>query len=158
MPKASKRARSKQAIQPQYFIFEIGETQPTYILSVDHDRYRKSSYREHAGIEFQAVCVFPKKLAGRPVSFNLAGERGCLTPEAFQRDSSWKPRCVGSLEVKPDHGNFYTSVPHESLSFLATLFLHRDARFVVLYGEPLTRGKSLCSSVQLEKIVNLEDY
>ena len=156
--KASKHARSKRVAQPQYFIFEIGEMQPTYILSVDHDRYRKSSYREYAGIEFQAVCVFPNKLSGRSVSFNFAGERGCLTPEAFERDLSWKPRCVGALEIKPDRGHFYTNVPHESLTFLAALFLHREARFVILYGEPLTRGKSLCSSVQLEKMVNLEDY
>lgn len=40
MPKVSKRARPKQVMPPQYFIFEIGEMRPTYILSVDHDRYR----------------------------------------------------------------------------------------------------------------------
>jgi len=158
MPKASKRARSKQTVQPQYFIFDIGEIRPTYILSVDHDRYRESSYSEHAGIEFQAVCVFPKRLTGRSVLFNLAGQRGCLTPEAFKRDSSWKPRCVGALEIRPDRGLFYSAVPHESLPFLTTLFVHGEVRFVVLYGEPLSRGKSLCSSVQLEKAVNLEDY
>lgn len=40
MPKVSKRARPKQVMSLQYFIFEIGEMRPTYILSVDPDRYR----------------------------------------------------------------------------------------------------------------------
>lgn len=158
MPKASKRARSRQVMPPEYFIFEIGEMQPTYILSVDHDRYRENSYSEHTGIEFQAACMFPNKLAGRSVVFNLAGERGFLQPEAFKRDSSWKPRCVGALEIKPDRGMFYSAVPYESLPFLTTLFAHREVRYVVLYGEPMSRGKSLCVSMQLEKSVSLEDY
>jgi len=158
MAKASKRARSRQITQPHYFIFEIGEMRPTYILSVDHDRYRKHSYSEHAGIEFDGNCVFPKNLEGRSVSFILAGQRDFLTPEAFKQDQSWKSRCVGALEVKPDRAAFYAAVPHESLPFLATLFTRREARYALLYGEPLSRGKSLCVSMQLEKSVNLEDY
>lgn len=158
MPKASKRGRRKEAAMPEYFIFEIGDAKPHYSLSVDHDKYRAASYREFAGLDFQASCMFPPKLAGRAVSFSLMGERNCLIPEAFKRDSSWKPRCVGALEIRPDRGDFYANVPHESLSFLTALFVRREARFVVLYGEPLSRGKSLCTSMHLEKTINLEDY
>lgn len=158
MARTSKRVRTKRQTTPQYFIFEIAEWQPTYILSVNHDRYRDSAYREHAGIELQASCIFPRNLAGRVARFNIAGQRDCLMPEVFKRDSSWTPRCVGALELKPSQGHFYTSVPHESLPFLTTLFSHGAIRFVVLYGASMSRGRSLCSSFQLERAVNLEDY
>jgi hypothetical protein len=143
---------------PEYFIFEIGEMKPNYIFAVDHDKYREASYREFAGIDFEATCIFPKKLSGRPVSFGLMGQRDHMVPEAFKRDSSWKPRCVGSLDIGPRDGNYSMNVPYESLAFLATMFVSREARFVVLYGEPLSRGKSLCSTFHLEKEINLDDY
>lgn len=158
MPKVAKPGRAKKQSVPEYFIFEVGEMKPHYLFSIDHDKYRKASYREFAGIDLDTVCVFPKKLAGRPVSFSLMGERDHMAPEAFKQDSSWKPRCVGALEIGPQNGNFYMNVPHESLSYLTAVFVSREAKYIVLYGEPLSRGKSLCSTLHLEKTISLDDY
>ena len=158
MPKAIKRVRRGKEKSPQYFIFEIAELKPTYILAIDNDRYRESAYRESAGLEFKGTCVFPKPLSGRSADFYIAGRRDCLTPEAFKNDETWSPRCIGELELSPDRGHFYTCVPHESLSFLSSLFIGGVARFVLLHGAPMSRGRSLCASMQLVNAVDLEYY
>lgn len=140
------------------FIFEIRGCAPTYILSVNSARYRDTALSEHLGVDIAAECIFPEKLAGRTAMITLAARRDSLTPEAFKEDSDWVPNCIGALELAPGRGRFYTDVPHESFGVLTTLLAQRLLRFVVLYGSPLKRGRSLCSSMQIEHAINLEDY
>ena len=158
MPQPTKK-RGRPRTQPmECYVFEIGEWKPSYILSVNRQRDRTGAFYEHIDIEIQTLCIYPKKLAGRSAQFTLSGQRNCLTPTAYQRDPDWIPNCVGLLELPPTRGRFYTAVPHESLSALITPLIHRLFHFVLLFGPPLSRGASLCSSMQFEQTVDLEDY
>ena len=158
MPKSAKKAKKEVVPAPGYFIFEIKEWEPTYSLSVNYDKFRDTAYREHVGLDIDAVCVFPPPLAGRETRFNLAAERNCLTPEIFKQDSDWKPRCVGLLDLPPANGRFYLSVPHESISVVITALAHGLFRYVETYGPPLKRSKSLCSEFRFVQSVDLEEY
>ena len=140
------------------YVFEIVRWEPTYSLSVDQSRDRTGPFSEHAIIEIYATCLLPRKLAGRTIQLSLAGRRDILSPPVYRHDPEWIPHCVGLLELRPSGGSFYASVPHDSLPFLLESLAHRMCRYVLLYGPPLSRGKSLCTSLELERSVDLEDY
>lgn len=140
------------------YIFRIDAWKPGYIFSVDSSTHRAGPYSEHLGLEVDATCVFPGKLTGREVQISLAGRRDCLSPFAYQQDVEWVPRCIGALEFPPSGGKFYTSVPHDSVAALTVSLAHHMYRYILLYGPPLSRGRSLCFSMQFEKSVNLDDY
>lgn len=152
------RDNNKRTLSSDVYIFQIAGLRPSYILSVNAGKYRETAFSEHMGIDIDAKCVFPEKLVGRTATITLAARRDSLTPEAFKEDSDWIPNCIGALELTTEGGRFYTDVPHESFGALATSLLQGLLRFVVLYGPPLKRGRTLCSSMQLEHSVNLEDY
>jgi len=156
MRKPKRKGREPEVVEA--FILEIGELRPSYLLSVNSHKYRETAFSEHMGIDIDAKCVFPEKLVGRTATITLAARRDSLTPEAFKEDSDWIPNCIGALELTAEGGRFYTDVPHESFGALATSLAQGLLRFVVLYGTPLKRGRTLCSSMQLEHSVNLEDY
>jgi hypothetical protein len=152
-----KTKRRKQKIS-ESFIFEIVRWSPSYFFSVDSNKHRDGPYNEHAGIEIEATCIFPETLKGRSAQFEIAGSRDCLTPWSYKNDPDWVPRCVGELVLHPTRGRFYTSVPHDSLPFVLTAFAHDLFRYVLVYGPPLNRSKSLCSSFHLMQSVDLEEY
>lgn len=158
MPQGAEKRRKQPTPSMQHFIFEIKEWKPSYLFSIDHSRYRDGPFSEHVGIELEASCIFPEDLVARNVMFHVAGKRDCLEPEILRHDPDWKPRCVGLLELPPERGTFLTSVPHESLAVLLIALAHGLLRFILLYGPPLSRRKSLCSSIEWASSVNLEDY
>ncbi len=158
MPQSAKKRRKPRYEPVESYVFEIVRWEPSYGFSVDQNRDREGPYREHTILEIQTSCIYPKKLAGRATHFSLSGRRGCLVPPVYRHDPEWVPRCVGMLELPPSGGRFYTSVPHDSLPALITPLVHRLYRYILLFGPPLSRGKSLCFSMQLERTVDLEDY
>lgn len=158
MPRAKSRRRKSAAPEFQTYLFEVKEWEPTYSLSVNHDRREDKPYSEHVTIHFVAPCIFPLPLAGRLIDFHFFGERDHMRPLIFQRDPDWRPLCVGSLEFRPEQGNFYSSVPLENLPFILTAFAHGKFRFVSLWGPTLKRNKSLCTSMSFEQSVNLDEY
>jgi len=158
MTRSAKKSGKRQPLEMQHFIFEIKEWVPCYSLSVNHDKFRETAFREHVGIDLNAVCVFPQSLAGRSVELYVVGDRHCLKPAILQDDPGWRPRCVGALEWSPSRSNFYVGVPHESVPVITTALAHGLFRYVETYGPPLKRSKSLCSEFRFLQTVNLEEY
>ena len=158
MPRSIGKRRKPRYEPSEIYIFEIARWEPTYGLSVDPSRDRAGPYSEHAILEIQATCILPRKLAGRTAQFSLAGQRDFLSPPDYKHDPKWTPRCIGLLELPPSGGRFYALVPHDSLPMLMASLALRMCRYILLFGPPLSRGKSLCTSLQLERSVDLEDY
>lgn len=158
MPSARVNKRKPVRETAECYIFQIDAWKPGYIFSVDSSTHRAGPYSEHLGLELDATCIFPEKLAGRAIQISLAGRRDCLSPFAYQQDEEWVPRCIGALEFPPSGGRFYTSVPHDSITALTLSLAHQMYRYILLYGPPLGRRKSLCSSMQFERTVDLDDY
>jgi hypothetical protein len=140
------------------YIFEIADFRPSYSLSVEHRKYEKRPWWEHTEIEFDSRCIFPEKLAGRTATFDLVADRNFWTPYAWQKDKDWRPACVGCLELSPSHGRFYCPIAFDSLPGLLTAMAHGLYRYVLVYGPPLKRGKSLCNNLQFMRTVDLDDY
>jgi hypothetical protein len=158
MPSTKTKKSEPRPETPECFIFEIGAWEPGYIFSVDSGKHRSAPYSEHVLLEIDATCVFPEKLAGREIRVSISGQRDCLNPFAYRQDKDWVPRCIGLLELPPAGGRFYTSVPHDSIAALTVSLAHRMYRYILLYGPPLGRSKSLCSSMQFERTVDFENY
>jgi hypothetical protein len=142
----------------QTFIFEINEWEPDYLLSVNHDRHRDGPYSEYVNIKMTAPCIFPEQLAGRVAQVHIMGQRKFLDPEIYRRDRDWKPLCVAGLHLPPSSGEFYLAVPLENMPFLLTAFTHGLFRFISLWGPPLKRSNSLCTTVNFMRTVDLSDY
>jgi hypothetical protein len=158
MARTATRVKVPQAPPSETFVFEIGAWKPSYSLSVDRNKDRDGPYSEHVGIEIETSCVFPKKLSGRPLVFNIWGKRDCLSPQILQSNPDWVPNCVGLLALPPTSGRFYTALPNDSLGIVTTCLAHGLYRFIILYGPPLKWGKSPCSSMQWEQTFNPDDF
>jgi hypothetical protein len=155
-PKPVKRSR-RETPSHQSYVFEIGAWEPSYLLSVNFDRYMDEAYNEYVIIKFAGVCIHPETLRGRTVEFHLAARRDMLVPEALRRNPDWRPLCVGSLELGRSSGRFSFSVPSQSMPSILTAFTHSMYRFVYLWGPTLKRGKSLCTSVHLLRSIDPDD-
>jgi hypothetical protein len=142
----------------EHFIFEISSFEHRYSVLVNPQGYEEPPYWEHSTIRIPTVCVFPAKLAGRDVLFDVAARRDFWTPYEWRKDPNWRPRCVGQLELPLAGGRFYSSIPQESMAAFLTAMTHGLFRFILLYGPPLTRGKSLCGSMSFERAVDLDEY
>jgi len=156
-PKKKKPGRPRQP-EPSSFLFEIKDWEPSYILSINHDRFFGGPYREYMHIDFDALCLRPVKYQGQIIRFTFAGERDRLELEISKRNSDWRPICIGSLELQKEGGAFYASVPHDSMGFLMDAIARGMLRFVHLWGGQLKRGKCLNTSLTMMKSVNPDDY
>jgi hypothetical protein len=152
------KSRSSCVQEMQTYIFEIDAWEPEYIWSLNQDKMRDCSYREFLTLHLSTTCIFPAKLADRKALFVLMADRDGINRTAFQRDTDWKPRCIGVLSLRPNDGNFYTRVPHDDYAPLLTALAHGLFRFADLYGPSLRYGTSECSSFCLAQSVNLDDY
>ena len=81
-----------------------------------------------------------------------------MHPAIMNREPDWRPNCVGALALPPSGGDFYLTVPLENMAFLLTAFAQGMFRYISLWGPQLSRGKSLCTSVQLLPTIDLNDY
>lgn len=157
MPKAKKKSpRAKE--MPEYFIFEIDAWEPYYMFSINTDKYIEDSYSENAGLEMKTHCVFPEKLNGREATIRLASKRDGLVCAWEKNLPDMKLKGIGELELSPGYGRFYSSIPHESLGFLSSSLGDGKFRFILFYGPPLKRNRSLCVSMEFKRDVNLEEY
>ncbi len=154
----AKRARKVRQSLPEHFIFEITDFAPKYTFGVNHFRYRDEPWWEHIEVEVATACIFPPKVAGRPALFKLVGQRDVWTPFEWQQDKNWRPLCVGVLELPPSGGRFYASIPNDSMTPLSAALAQGLFRYALLYGPPLSRGKSPCQSIDFKQSVDLEDY
>ena len=155
MPRAKTRKRVR--IEMQSFVFEIKDWRPSYLLSVNHDRYRPGLYSEYVTIEFESTCVFPPALAGRPLRSHVGADRDFLEPSILRIQPDFKPRCVGLLDLPPTGGRFDFAVPFETMGMLLPGFAHGHYRYLSLWGPVLKRGKSLCTTLHLERSVDLDE-
>jgi hypothetical protein len=60
--------------------------------------------------------------------------------------------------LPPTAGRFYASIPHDSLAGFMTAMAHGLYRYILLYGPPLVRGKSLCNSLDFKRTIDVDDY
>lgn len=153
-----KKVQSASDDRREYFIFEIGNWRPTFSIGVDYDKCCSSPFREHAGIELEAVAVFPARVVGRTVTVSIMGERDWFMPASFRLDPKWKPLGIASLEFTLEDGHLYASVPHESLPFLASCIAHQGFRFVSAWGPPLKRNRSVSLEFRLMNSFDPEEY
>lgn len=151
------KAKSPQPAT-ESFAFEITDFEPSYMLSVNHRAYEEKPLWEHTSVVMTAVCLLPKKVAGRTARFELVAERDAWTPTSWQRDHDWRPAGVGLLELPPPRGSFYAAIPFESMPTLMTALAHGLYRYILLHGPELKRGKSLCGSFHLMRAIDLDDY
>ncbi len=158
MTRMTKRRRKTPKEENQTYIFEIVAWQPEYLLSVDYDRYRRGPYHEYADIGLSTSCVHPKNWAGRPAQIVIMGEENFMMPEALKRDPDWTPNCVAAIYLPPANGDFALSVPMERLPFLMTAFSVGMFRYLLLWGPPLKRSRSMCTSVHFERTVDFTEY
>jgi len=112
-----KLRRRKHGARKQFamesFVFEIVDCAPAYSLSICFNRY-DGPYREFAHVTLFCRCVFPNMLSGTETEIVMIGVRGCLEPDCWKADPSWKPRCVGQLEVRASRGRFYGGASRQS--------------------------------------------
>jgi hypothetical protein len=146
----------RKAVTMGYFVFEIVNCAPTYSLNVAFSA-NEGPYREFAHLTLCCRCVFPKQLSGVETEIELVGDRDCLEPECWKADPRWKPRCIGELEVRASRGRFYAGIPYDILTFLLVSIRQGDVRMIYLWGPPLYRGKTLCSSIRFERDLNEDD-
>ena len=153
-------ARRPRKPKPTYemYIFEIRDFEPSYRLSVNHTKLDHAPYHEHVSVTFQAVCIHPPKVAGRTARFDLVAERNVFEPWAWKEDNDWRPRCVGLLELPPSGGRFYVAMPNDSLSWVLAALGQGAFHYVSLWGPALSRGKSLCQSVEFHQTIDLSEY
>lgn len=140
------------------FIFSIDEFELRYALSVNHRKHTDEAYWEHVEIGLTARCTLPAKVAGRGVEFTLVGQRDFLEPYEWLQDSNWRAGGIGVLELNPDRGRFYAAIPHDSVAHVSSSISTGQFRFIILDGQRLVRGKSLCQSIGFRHDVNLDDY
>jgi hypothetical protein len=155
IPRRRKPVARKEIVM-ESFVFEIVDCAPIYSLSVAFSA-KEGPYSEFAHLTLSCRCVFPKKLSGVETEIVVIGDRDCLEPECWKADPRWKPRCIGQLEVRASRGRFNAGVPHESLVFLLVSIRQGDVRMIHLWGPPLYRGKSLCSSIRFAREFNEDD-
>jgi hypothetical protein len=147
---------ARKAVAMESFVFEIVNSAPTYSLNVAFSA-NEGPYREFAHLTLSCRCVFPKQLSGIETKVIVIGDRDCLEPECWKADPRWRPRCVGQLEVRASRGRFYAGIPYDSLTFLLLSIRQGDVRMIYLWGPPLYRGKSLCTSIRFERDFNEDD-
>lgn len=151
-------SRRKTPPEMESYIFELRSWQPKYLLAVDRDRYTESAHSEYAHLAFEGECVHPLVHAGRVAGFTLASRRDFMAPTHSKKDLDWKPNGLGVLELSKSRAEFYTGVPHETLVFLMNGLALNLFRYALVFGPPLKRGKSLCTTFEFLRDVNLEDY
>ena len=142
----------------QTYIFEIVDWEPSYLLSLNSGKHDDRLYWESLGVRISAKCVFPTKYAGLPSEIHLFGDRNMLNPEILKYDKEWKPRCVGSLRVEAAEMHYDAALPHDLMPSLLAMLRAERSRYVLLHGETVRRGKSLCRSFEIQRAVNLDDY
>lgn len=158
MPLAGKKRGRPRKLEMLTYIFEFRDVEPSYLLSINHEKYADAPYSEYASINVKASCIHPDNLAGRQLGLDITGRRDFLSPEVFKREPCWRPRCVGALRLPPSGGEFYLPLPQDSLPFIQAAILHKEFRFLSLWGPPLRWGKSLCTSARLLRSVDLSEY
>ncbi len=158
MPRAAKKSKKPSPIQMQHYGFEITAWEPSYSLSVNHDRRLERLYNEYAGIEISGACILPTKLKGRTARITIMGDRDHTKSVSLENDPSWRPRSIGGLEFRPSGGEFYMMVPLDHLLFLFSAIERGMFRYILLWGPEMVRSRSLCKSVQLLKEVNPDEY
>lgn len=158
MPPTTKRRGRPPKEERLTFIFEIASWQPEYLLSIDYDRYRLRPYNEYAHIRLSTVCIHPQKWAGRKARITVMGAENFMTPEVLKRNPEWIPNCVAAIDLPPSNGDFSLAVPMERLPFLMTAFSAGMFRYLLLWGPPLKRSRSMCSSAHFERTVDLSEY
>jgi hypothetical protein len=154
----ARKAAKPKPVMPVHYVFEIAGFEPTYMLSVNPRRDDDKPWWEHLSLEFATVCRLPERLAERPATFQLVADREFWTPYAWRRDHDWRPLGVGLLEISPMAGRFYASIPNDSMPTFMTAMAHGLYRYVLLYGPPLKRGKSLCTSLDFRRAIDFDDY
>jgi hypothetical protein len=140
------------------FLFEIAEWHPEYAFSVGHDRFDEGPYSEHVDIEIKAICIAPKRWAGRSATFDLIGQRELMNRERYRHDPDWRPSGIAILDLRPRSGSFYVFIPYEALTFLLTGFAAGLFRYIDLWGPELKRSRSHCRSMRLLRAIDPEEY
>jgi hypothetical protein len=153
-------AQRRRKLKPTYemYIFEIRTFAPSYSLSVNRMKFDHSPYREHVSVTFEGVCIHPKRMIGRVTRFDLVGDRSVFEPWEWRQDKDWRPNCVGLLELPPTGGRFYVAMPNDSLAWVAAALGQGAFNYVSLWGPALSRGKSLCQSVEFHQTIDLTEY
>ena len=141
-----------------HYVLEISSFEPTHRLSLNPRDYDEKPWWEHVALEITTICRLPEKVAGRPIRFELVADREFWTPYEWRKDHGWRPRTVGLLELSPTMGRFYASIPHDSMVTFMTAMAHELYRYILLYGPPLLRGKSLCTSLDFRRTINFDDH
>jgi hypothetical protein len=54
--------------------------------------------------------------------------------------------------------HYDAALPHDFMPSLLTMLMSERSRYVLLHGETVRRGKSLCRSFEIQRTVNLDDY
>jgi hypothetical protein len=62
-----------------------------------------------------------------------------------------------SLRVQAAVAHYYAALPHDFMPSLLAMLESERSRYVLLQGEPVRRGKSLCRSFEIQRTVNLDD-
>ena len=78
MVRTAKKAGRPRASDPQYFMIEMKVWEPSYSLSVNHDKYRETAYRqrrEFAARHTETTVSRSQRCAGS------ASSRGCHIAE-----------------------------------------------------------------------------
>lgn len=155
--KSAKRGRQPLPAMQHYFL-SIDRWEPSYGFGVDNANWRRGPYREHVELVLRTTCIFPEKLVGKEVEVRVVGERDVLEPEVYKRDPDWKSNGIGALEMYPDYGRFYAALPHDGMTFVLVGLSQGMFKLVELYGPVLRYRKSLCTSIDFMREVDLSEY
>jgi len=148
MSKTRKAVGRPRTQYPELFMFEIKGCKPSYHLNVNLNPRETGAYGEIALMELETNCTYPEKLAGRTARFDIYGKRDFMQPEEYRLNPKWRDNCVAFLQLPPSGGSCHARIPYEYMTFIMTAISQGLIHFIYLYGSPLSRGTSFCTSMQ----------
>lgn len=152
-------ARSKiLGTAPESFLFEIKMVAPDYSFGSAHPPYNRGYLAEYAHTEIDAVCLIPRKFAGRATRFILLGDRAvsCELNDPREQERPWNG--VGTLTMRGSRSKYLGTVPFDALLALSPVIAAGTLRFIYMSGAPLRHGSAHIDYFALKRNADPDDY
>jgi hypothetical protein len=153
-------ARGKRhRVQATYesYLLEVVGTESSYSLSTAVPRHEDGIYTEHWHLEFQAKCLAPPKIAGRPIRLIFIARRDYFDRPASV-DKAWRPLGVAHLTMRGEQSELLGSLPYDAAWGIATNVANGSFKYVALNGEPLKRGTAQISYMAFGPTYDPREY
>ena len=142
MPRKKKAKRNIENYEN--FLVEVATWVPSYSLGLNIEkRLGDGHYFEHYFIELSGVFLEPPKLAGRPVTVSLGGNRNMSQAIVSDDIYTHEVRGIGYVNSRGSQSSCFLSLPFDALPAVSTMLALSRCKFLVMHGEALRYGSAL---------------